>query len=55
MKSILSRLDVVNEKQMLEAIKAGYPVTVIINGEYYNYKPTNKRIISNKYEEVNHG
>lgn len=25
-------------KQMREAIKAGYPVTILINGEYYDFK-----------------
>ena len=24
-------------EQIREAIKAGYPVTIIINGEYYNF------------------
>ena len=28
----------ITTEQILEAIKAGYPVTVIINGEYYTYK-----------------
>ena len=25
-------------EQIKEAIKAGYPVTIIINGEYYGFK-----------------
>jgi len=28
----------ITTEQILEAIKAGYSVTVIINGEYYTYK-----------------
>ena len=29
----------ITEKQMKEAIKGGLNVIVIINGEYYDYKP----------------
>ena len=29
----------ITTKQIDEAIKAGYPVTIIINGEYYDYEP----------------
>ena len=29
----------ITTKQIIEAINLGYPVTVIINGEYYNYIP----------------
>lgn len=29
----------ITAEQMKEAIKEGYTVTVIINGEYYEYKP----------------
>lgn len=28
----------ITTEQILETLKAGYPVTVIINGEYYKYK-----------------
>lgn len=28
----------ITAEQMKEAIESGYPVTVIINGEYYEYK-----------------
>jgi hypothetical protein len=33
----------ITTEQILEAIQAGYPVTVIINGEYYTYKAEGKR------------
>ena len=29
----------ITAEQMKEAIENGYSVTVIINGEYYEYKP----------------
>lgn len=29
----------ITEKQMKEAVKGGLNVIVIINGEYYDYKP----------------
>ncbi len=32
----------ITEKQMKEAIKGGLNVIVIINGEYYDYKPEEK-------------
>ena len=32
----------ITEKQMKEAIKGGLNVIVIINGEYYDYKPKEK-------------
>lgn len=32
----------ITTEQIIEAIKAGYPVTVIINGEYYDYEPEAK-------------
>lgn len=32
----------INFEDITEAIKAGYPVTVIINGEYYNLEADNK-------------
>jgi hypothetical protein len=28
----------ITKEQIEAAVKAGYPVTVIINGEYYTYK-----------------
>ena len=31
----------ITTKQIDEAIKAGYHVTIIINGEYYDYEPDN--------------
>ena len=32
----------ITEKQMKEAIKGGLYVMVVINGEYYEYKPEEK-------------
>ena len=39
----------ITTQQIIEAIEAGFPVTVIINGEYYDYNPQSEQ--DNKSKE----
>lgn len=39
MKSLLSPPEDITTNQIIDAINAGFPVMVVINGEYYRYNP----------------
>lgn len=47
MKSLLSPFESITTNQVIDAIKAGFPVLVMINGEYYTYNPDTNETTEN--------